>query len=80
MLCLGFVLLGFAFIFRQSDFVKNIPAVGRLVNTQIASDTRTMAWGIAVDSWKEKPIFGWGPNNFYYAFNKSSSALCKHRW
>lgn len=32
--------------------------------------TRVMAWKIAVTSVKDHPIFGWGPNNFYYAFNQ----------
>lgn len=59
--------------FRDTSFVKSIPAVGRLVSTDIASfssNTRVMAWGIAIDAWKEKPLFGWGPNNYYYAFNE----------
>jgi len=62
------------FVFRETSFVSNLPAVGRLVNTdfKISGSTvpRAMAWGIAVDSWKEKPVFGWGPNNFFFAFNK----------
>jgi len=62
------------FLFRQTNFVKNIPGVGRLLSTSFSvgdsTNTRIMAWGIAVESWKEKPLFGWGPNNFYFAFNK----------
>lgn len=27
-------------------------------------------WQIAVDGWKEKPIFGWGPESFTYVFDK----------
>ncbi|EKE06686.1 MAG: hypothetical protein ACD_18C00305G0004 [uncultured bacterium] len=59
------------FVKRNTAFVANIPAVGRLFGTQISqTDTRVMAWGVALDAWQEKPIFGWGPNNYYYAFNK----------
>lgn len=65
------------FAFRQTDFVKNIPLAGQVINLNLKTDlvtgtigSRIMAWGIAVDSWKEKPLFGWGPNNYYYAFNK----------
>jgi tetratricopeptide (TPR) repeat protein len=29
-----------------------------------------MAWGAAIEAWKEKPVFGWGHRNFYFAFNK----------
>ncbi|MFZ2189848.1 MAG: O-antigen ligase family protein [Candidatus Magasanikiibacteriota bacterium] len=65
------VMMGIFYAFRQTDFVKNIPAVGRLVNTTLDPKTpRYMAWGIALDAWKDKPIFGWGPNNYFYAFNK----------
>jgi len=59
------------FVKRNTAFVANIPAVGRLFSTQVSqTDTRVMAWGVALDAWQEKPIFGWGPNNYYYAFNK----------
>lgn len=64
---------GLGILFRDVAFVKEIPAFGRLVNTQIGagtSNTRFMAWGIAIDAWKERPLFGWGSNNFFIAFNK----------
>lgn len=59
-------------IFRETTFVQQIPTIGRLVNTGVTgtATTRIMAWGIAVESFVEKPIFGWGPSNFFYAFNK----------
>lgn len=69
----GAILLSVLFAFRDTSFVQGIPAVGRLVNTSLGSgtaDTRIMAWGIAVDAWKERPVFGWGPNNYYHAFNE----------
>ena len=59
--------------FRSTSFVQNIPAVGRLVNTsftETTASTRIMAWQIAFDAWKEHPLVGWGPNNYFYAFNK----------
>jgi len=34
-----------------------------------------------VDAWKERPVFGWGPNNYYYAFNKYYRAeFLEHGW
>ncbi len=69
----GVALLILSVVFRQTNFVRSIPTVGPLLNTEFSSGTaatRLTAWGIAVESWKEKPIFGWGPNNYYYAFNK----------
>ncbi len=59
--------------FKSTKFVQNLPAVGRAVNTSFSdlkASPRWIAWEIAVESWKEKPVFGWGPNNYFYAFNK----------
>lgn len=69
----GCALLGVLFFFRQTEFVRTIPSIGPLLNTQLSegtASTRLMAWGVAIDAWKVKPIFGWGPNNYYYAFNE----------
>jgi len=58
---------------RKTEFVKSLPLIGNLANTSIntgTAETRIIAWNIAIQAWKEKPIFGWGPENFYYAFNK----------
>lgn len=60
-------------LFRETSFVKSIPTLGSLLNTDISTGTanrRLMSWGIAFDAWQERPMFGWGPNNFYYAFNQ----------
>ncbi|MDP2684222.1 MAG: O-antigen ligase family protein [bacterium] len=65
-------LTGVLYSLRQTKFVQDIPAVGRLLNSTVGSTvgTRMMAWGIAIEGWKEYPIFGWGPTNYYFAFNK----------
>ncbi|MEK7211055.1 MAG: O-antigen ligase family protein, partial [Patescibacteria group bacterium] len=75
---LGFVLaasiiVGFFQINRNESWVQKIPGVRRLVNMSFTGGTmatRFIAWNIAVEAWKERPVFGWGPENFYYAFNK----------
>ena len=69
----GVLLVSLLYVFRQTEFVSNIPAVGRAVNTTytvLKSTARWVAWEVALNSWKERPVFGWGPNNFFYAFNK----------
>jgi O-antigen ligase len=66
-------LLGVAFLNRDKVFVQNIPLIGRVVTTTLSSttaQTRWMAWGIALQGWKEKPVLGWGVNNYFFAFNK----------
>lgn len=67
------ILGGLIFAFRQSSFVQKIPAVGSVANVSFESGTgatRLIAWKIALTAWKEKPLFGWGVENFYYVFNK----------
>lgn len=69
----GVVLVGLLYGFRKTSFVSNLPAIGRVVNTSwedFKDSPRYIAWEIALKGWKEKPLFGWGPNNFYFAFNK----------
>ncbi len=65
--------LGILYINRQTTFVRSIPTLGGLLNISLSggtASTRLIAWKIAIESWKERPVFGWGPNNFFYAFNK----------
>ncbi|MBU1895292.1 O-antigen ligase family protein [Patescibacteria group bacterium] len=84
LILIGVVISGTLFIFRKTEFVRNIPAVGGLLNVSLSSgtaNTRFMAWGIAVDAWYEKPVFGWGPNNYYYSFNKYyRPEFLEHGW
>lgn len=68
----GAVVIVLLYVFRQTEFVQKIPAVGRTINTSFESvkdSPRWIAWEVAVQSWKQRPMFGWGPNNFFYAFN-----------
>ena len=69
----GVAMISLLYVFRQTSFVLSIPAVNRAINTSLTSiknSPRWIAWEVAIISWKERPAFGWGPNNFFYAFNK----------
>lgn len=81
---LGVITFGVLFTFRTSPFVLKIPLLGQLLNTSFSSGTagtRVMSWKIALTATKEKPIFGWGPNNFYYAFNQHyNPQFLEHGW
>jgi len=69
----GIITVSIMYYYRSADFVKKIPALGRTLNTSLSdvkASPRWIAWSIAVQSWKEKPVFGWGPNNYFYAFNQ----------
>jgi len=73
LLILGVIGISLLYTFKKSEFVFNLPAIGRAVNTSlddIKASPRWIAWEISIKSWKEKPIFGWGPNNYFFAFNK----------
>lgn len=69
----GLVLVGGLYYYRDTNFVKNIPIVGPTVNVDPSEgtlNTRLLAWGSALEATKDRPIFGWGPRNFYYGFNQ----------
>lgn len=84
LLLLSLTILGLLFVFRKSETVSQIPVLGSLLNSSFASatgQTRVMAWQIAVEAAKVKPIFGWGPNNYYYVFNKYyDPKFLEHGW
>ncbi|MFH0857584.1 MAG: O-antigen ligase family protein, partial [Candidatus Magasanikbacteria bacterium] len=69
----GVLLFGLVWRFQDTEVVKSIPGVQRLIGENIlegTGETRLMAWKIAVEGSKEHILFGWGPNNYYYLFNK----------
>jgi len=72
---LSLIILGiFLFISRKNVIIKEIPALGKLLNTTLKSGTvyfRLLSWESSVDAWLERPIFGWGLNNFNIGFNSN---------
>lgn len=73
------VSVSFLGIFKQSDFIKNSNQLNRfaeLVTTDYKSilnnqgNARTMIWRMAFEGVKERPILGWGQDNFGYVFAK----------
>src|SRR3990167_3232616 len=80
----GILLLSLAFVFRKAVFVHNFPVIGSLVNISLTSgtaSTRLMAWEIALEGWRERPVFGWGPGNYYYVFNQFyRPEFLEHGW
>ncbi|MBI4812714.1 O-antigen ligase family protein [Candidatus Falkowbacteria bacterium] len=72
---LGFLSLGALFIYnRKSDYLKNnFPMVARVLSVspeEGTAQTRLMAWQIALKAWRDKPVLGWGPENYQDAFDK----------
>jgi O-antigen ligase/tetratricopeptide (TPR) repeat protein len=61
------------FIFKDSDLVKNTGGLNRLASISITEKTveaRMLNWQMAIEGFKERPIFGWGQSNFNYVFDK----------
>jgi O-antigen ligase len=68
-----FIVIGIgAFIsFRHSPFVKNLPVVGRFAEISLDSARgRILTWQSALLAIKDRPLLGWGPENFSVAFDK----------
>jgi O-antigen ligase/Flp pilus assembly protein TadD len=58
---------------RDAAFVKENPVLDRIASFSIKealNNPRFMVWGMAVDGFKERPILGWGQENFNLVFNK----------
>lgn len=65
-LLLSFILVRTGVIDDKSKFARLFGARG--FTTTLS--TRFIAWKIAYDGFREKPFMGWGPENYFYVFNK----------
>ncbi len=71
-LLFGLIFTAGLFTFKNTAVVKAVPTFHRLTMINfdtLGTNTRIMAWKVGVEAWKDFPIFGWGPNNYFYAFN-----------
>ncbi len=70
------VLISLVFVMtRGSSFWQSIPGLDRLAKTSFlkldaSSETRLLGWKLGLEAIKEKPIFGWGPEHYIFAFEK----------
>lgn len=58
---------------RNTDFVKSSPVMSRFAAISWAENktqARGYIWPMAIEGWKEKPVLGWGQENFNYVFNE----------
>ncbi len=83
LLLLGVLGIGFLAVFRNSDLVKNNVLLSRFsapVNAVLTLDIKKFAetegkgrlliWQAALKGVAERPVLGWGQENFNYIFNK----------
>lgn len=71
----GIVSVASLFLIRETDFVQNRPILNRITEiTRVQEVTsvsdRVLNWNIALKAFKERPVFGYGPENYGAAFNK----------
>lgn len=70
---LGLAGVGFFYSIRDSAFVDSRPLLNRLVEFNIASATvqsRFAIWEMAWEGFKERPVLGWGQENFIIPYAK----------
>ncbi|HJN62920.1 MAG TPA: O-antigen ligase family protein [Candidatus Paceibacterota bacterium] len=68
-----FILVGLFFAFKNTSVVQNVEPLQRLSSINLEDRTtisRFVLWGMALDAFKEKPILGWGQENFIFVFEK----------
>ncbi len=76
MLTLVFTLLfGYLGLLFQHDtlWVRDNALFNKFTNIEqisISFEQRSVAWRAAIAAWKDRPLFGWGPENFELAFYK----------
>lgn len=59
--------------FKESSFIQKSPVLNRFASISFEETTtksRFMVWNMAWEGVKEKPLLGWGQENFNYVFNK----------
>jgi O-antigen ligase len=62
--------------FRHVSFIQKIPGASSILRLSFSQHdladltTRFVMWDTAVQGWKERPLLGWGPENFLVLFDK----------
>ena len=75
---IGFLLLlilifTLAFQNQEAEWVKNNSILHRLTSISLSSGTvrtRLISWEAGLNAFKERPVMGFGMENYYYAFDK----------
>jgi O-antigen ligase len=66
------LLVGSLIYFQNTPFVKSIPG-SRIFDISVTARTfedRAIMWNIAWNGFKERPLLGWGPENYLQVFDR----------
>lgn len=72
-LAIMLILVGGAYAIKDTDFARSNSLVGRFTQYDLSGGTikaRFMNWGMAWQGVKERPVLGWGQDNYEYVFSK----------
>ncbi len=70
------VVVGGFLLIKDSNFVKSSPVLSRYSSISLNDPTtisRFLLWNMAFEGFKDRPILGWGQENFNYVFNEQYS-------
>ncbi|MDO8569916.1 MAG: O-antigen ligase family protein [bacterium] len=70
------ILAGGFFSLRNAKFVTSNPVLSRfssLTTEEIKTQGRYFVWPMAIEGFKERPLLGWGQENFTYVFQEHYS-------
>ncbi len=65
------VLISSIFVFKNSSFIKSSSVLSRISSispNDITGASRLSMWKISYAAWKERPVLGYGQDNFSYIF------------
>lgn len=67
------LIVGGFFLLKDTSFVQNSQVLSRFASltTQGGIFSRTLIWEMALKGAVERPVLGWGQENFNYVFNKN---------
>ncbi|MEX1120414.1 MAG: O-antigen ligase family protein, partial [Candidatus Paceibacterota bacterium] len=66
------VIVGVFFTIKNTDFAKASPVLSRFTDMSLSGGTvsaRFQIWSLAIEGIKERPLLGWGQENFNFVFN-----------
>lgn len=84
-LLLSAISLAALFYFKGADFVEKNSMLSRMTAITDTEEPggvreRLLLWQVALKAFREKPVFGWGPENFASAFNKYYDHGVQEAW
>lgn len=66
------LLVGVGFVFKERLSMSSFSPLARLAGISLSTSTiegRLLAWSVSWQGWQERPLLGWGPENYNLLFN-----------